>query len=103
MKTRYLLLGFLTLCTAVFATHLKPPYDKSKPPKLPLPTAYQLAVAALGSATNQFHCVGASLTTDFYAPAWSFTFCNTNPPPTTKVRYFVVVFDGKVMEDGGFR
>ena len=102
MKMRYIILLFmLVVCTVVFASHLGPPYDNSKSPTLSLPDAYQLATTALGSATNQFHCVGASITTDFGAPRWSFTFYTTNTPPRWKC--MTVDFGGKTEEDGGFR
>jgi hypothetical protein len=100
MKARYILLGFVALTTTVFALEM-PPYDNSKPPALSLPAAYQLAAVALGSATNQFHCVAASITTDFGAPRWSFTFCSTNTPP--KTRWMTVDFGGKTQEDNGYR
>ena len=101
MKARHILLGLLVVSTAVFATIIGPPYDKSKPPTLALPAAYQLAISALGSATNQFHCVSATISQEISAPAWYFTFCSTNTP--TKQRWIVVEFGGKVFEDNGFR
>jgi len=94
-------LGLLVFPTAVLASLVGQPYDKSKSPTLPLPSAYQLAVAALGSTTNQFHCVGASITTDFGAPRWSFTFYSTNSPPRWKC--MTVDFEGKTEADNGFR
>jgi hypothetical protein len=101
MKTRYILLILVTLATTIFASIIMPPYDNSKPPTLSLPVAYQFAVSALGSATNQFHCVAASITTDFGAPRWSFIFCSTNTPPRT--RWMTVDFAGKTQEDNGLR
>ena len=101
MKTLYILLILLALTTVVFASAILPPYDNSKPPALSLPAAYHLAVTALGSATNQFHCVRASITTDFGAPRWSFTFYNTNTPPRWKC--MTVDFEGKTQEDNGLR
>jgi hypothetical protein len=74
---------------------LRSPYDNAKPPSLSLPAAYELAATALGSATNQLHCVSA--TTDRYysdAGEWFFTFCGTNKPP--QFRYVSVEFGGKV-------
>jgi len=76
-------------------------YDNSKPPTLSLPVAYQLAVTALGSDTNRFHCVGASITMDFGAPRWSFTFYDTNTPP--KWKCMTVDFGGKTQQDYGIR
>jgi len=101
MKMRSILLGLLGVSTAVFATIIGPPYDNSKPPTLVLPAAYQLAVLALGSATNQFHCISATISQEISAPAWYFTFCSTNNPP--KQRWIVVEFGGKVFEDNGLR
>jgi hypothetical protein len=74
MKTRYILLGSIGLTTVVFASFVQPPYNNAKPPTLSLPAAYQFAIVALGSATNQLHCTKASITTDFGAPRWSFDF-----------------------------
>ena len=101
MKTRYILMGLVALATTIFASIVMPPYDNSKPPILSLPAAYQLAATTLGSATNQLHCVGARITTDFGAPRWSFTFCSTNTPPRT--RWMTVDFEGKAQEDYGDR
>jgi hypothetical protein len=101
MKTRYILLGLLMVSTAVLATIIGLPYDKSKPPTLALPAAYQFAVSALGSATNQFHCISATVSQEISAPAWYFTFCSTNTPP--KQRWIVVEFGGNVFEDNGYR
>ncbi len=81
------------------ATPYRTAYDNSKPPTLSLPVAYQLAVAALGSATNQFHCVGAFITTGFGAPRWEFTFYNTNTTPVLKC--MTVDFDSKTQEAPG--
>jgi len=101
MKIRYIPLGLVTLVTTVFASLGMPPYDNSKPPTLALPAAYQLAVAYLGSATNQFHCISASISQEISAPAWYFTFCSTNTPP--KQKKIVVEFGGTVFKDNGFR
>ena len=101
MKTRYILLGLLVVSTAVFATIIRPPYDNSKPPTLALPAAYQLAVVALGSATNQYHCISATISQEISAPAWYFIFCSTNAHSIP--RWIVVEFGGKVFENNGFR
>jgi hypothetical protein len=92
MKTRYILLSFLALSITVFAA-LPPRYDVSSPPSLPLPAAYQLAVAALGSVTNQFHCVSAIVSEEFGTPGWDFTFCSTNKP--ARYEYVTVEFTGE--------
>lgn len=103
MKTRYILLGLAALATTVFAQVSGPPngpdYDNSKPPTLPLPTAYQFAFTALGTATNQLYCVEAHLTRAWGQPRWSFTFSSTNK--TQKI--MTVDFEGKVQEDFGSR
>ena len=104
MKTRYILLILVTQATALFAQTVGLPYNSSKPPTippptLPLPVAYQFAVTALGSATNQLYCVEAHITTDFGQPRWSFMFSSTNK--TQKI--MTVDFEGKVQEDIGAR
>ena len=99
-----LLLLFLALGSMLLIRAATPdgrPYDNSKPPTLSLPVAYQLAVTALGSDTNRFHCVGASITMDFGAPRWSFTFYDTNTPP--KWKCMTVDFGGKTEPDYGIR
>jgi hypothetical protein len=101
MKVKYVLLGLLAFTTVVFASVILPPYDNSKPPSLSLPAGYEIAMTALGSATNQFHCVSANITTDFGAPRWSFTFYSTNTPPRWKC--MTVDFEGKSQEDNGLR
>ena len=101
MKTRYILLGLVALATTVFASLVMPPWDNTKAPSLSLPAAYQLAVTSLGSATNQFHCVGASINTEFSSPGWYFTFYSTNA--AARQRCFCVEFDGKVIEDNFLR
>jgi hypothetical protein len=93
MKIRHAFLIFLAFATVLFATPIVP-YNNSKPPGLSLPAGYELAVAALGSATNQFYCISASISTDFGAPGWFFTFCSTNTPQ--KHKWVTVEFGGKV-------
>ena len=93
MKTRYLLFSLLVVSTILFATPVIP-YDNTKPPSLSLPAGYQIAVAALGSATNQFYCISASISTDFGSPGWFFTFSTTNTPP--KYKWVTVEFGGTV-------
>ena len=96
MKTRYILLGLLVVATAIFARAVRL-WDNTKPPTLPLPAAYQLAITALGQATNQFHCVSAGITTEYGSGGWDFTFFSTNA--STIPRVFCVEFDGKVHEE----
>lgn len=98
MKIRYILLALLVVSAAAFS--MGPLYDDSKPPTLALPAAYQLAATALGSATNQFHCVSASITLNFGAPRWAFIFCSTNTPPIA--RWMTVDFGGKTKEEEGY-
>jgi len=64
-----------------------------------LPGGYELAVKALGSSTNQFHCIsgviaGSGFSTAIAGPTWFFTFCITNTPP--KYKWVTVGFDGKI-------
>jgi hypothetical protein len=59
-------------------------------------------MTALGSATNQFHCVSANITTTFTSEGeWYFTFYSTssNSPP----KFIAVEFNGKVVFDSGLR
>jgi hypothetical protein len=58
------------------------PYDVRHPPRVSLPVAYAEALKALGTWTNQYHCVGASLTM-MLSPqgGWMFSFCSTNGRP----------------------
>src|SRR5437870_2196163 len=104
MKLRYFFLLVCLFATAVFAS-IVVPYDNAKPRSLTLPAGYELAVAALGSTTNQFHCISASIYTDAVVSphgGWLFTFCSTNKPP--KSEYVTVEFGGKVhVEDTLFR
>jgi hypothetical protein len=100
-KSKSLLLVLLALALTSLASLVMPPFDTSKPPKLPLPDAYQFAMMAMGSATNEFHCAGASITTDFGNPRWSFMFCSTNKNKLT--RWMTVDFSGKTQEDNGLR
>jgi hypothetical protein len=103
MKTKIIaLLSLALMALTSYATFISPPYDKSKPPKMPLPTAYVKAMIALGSDTNQFHCVSAIITTEFSTDGeWYFTFCSTNSKVMPKL--IAVEFDGKVIFDNGLR
>jgi hypothetical protein len=87
--------------TILYASYVSPPYDKSKQPGLSLPTGYEYAMTALGSDTNQFHCVSATITTEFSDDGWYFTFCSTNSKTMPKL--IVVEFNGKVIFDNGLR
>lgn len=102
MKTLLTVIFSVLFLTTVYATFILPPYDKSKPPKMSLPGAYDKAIAALGADTNQFHCISATITTEFSANGeWYFTFCSTNFQVQPKL--IAVEFDGKVIFDNGLR
>jgi hypothetical protein len=90
MKTRYILLSLFIVPAVLFAKFLVP-YDSTKPPGLVLPAAYEIAAHTLGSATNDFYCSQAGLSTEG-RPMWYFTFCTTNTPP--KIQTVWVYFDG---------
>lgn len=94
MKKRYILFGLLTIITAVFAGSYWP-WDNSKSPTLSLPAAYDQALIALGSETNQLHCISAQVSTDFRNDGgWRFVFYYTNNPPRSKTVYVDFV-DGR--------
>jgi hypothetical protein len=84
---------------ALVARPTWPSYDESKPPSLPLPVAYEKAMASLGQATNQYHCVRASVSNMLVRDGeWNFTFATstaTNGAPSNK--QIVVYFDGTVI------
>ncbi len=86
----------------LLASIVLPPYNKSKPPSLPLPAAYERAISTLGAATNEFHCISANITTEFTPEGeWYFTFYSTNSNVAPK--FIAVEFNGKVVFDNGFR
>jgi len=94
VKTALILLFFGALSTAVFATFITP-YDMAKTPSLSLPIAYERSMTALGSATNQFHCLSAKVTTEYGADGeWQFEFQSTNSPP--RLKWVTVEFNGKI-------
>jgi hypothetical protein len=92
MKQKLTVLVVFTITTVLFAGFIVP-YDNSKPPTFSLPVAYERAVIALGSETNQFHCVNASVKT-YSSPEgeWVFTFYSTNSRP----KFVTVEFNGKI-------
>ena len=106
MNTRYILLAVLASTATLFAALVGAPYDNSNPPDISLPAAYALATTALGSATNQFYCVGATLSAhvpSIHIPSgagWCFTFRTTNQPPQSK--WVGVSLDGTVHVDDSF-
>ena len=80
--------------TILFASIIVP-YNNSEAPGLSLPVAYSAAMAALGSTTNQFHCLSARVATDYGADVeWQFTFYSTNLP--SKSKWVTVEFNGKI-------
>jgi hypothetical protein len=97
IKTALLLMAvFSFIITTLYAGLGLPPYDKTKPPKISLPAAYELAITALGSRTNEFHCIDASVTTMHSRDGeWYFTFYSTNVQAAPK--YVAVEFGGKVI------
>ena len=99
MKTRYILLSLLTLSTAVFASLVAwPPYDYSKPPSLSLPVAYERMMMVLGQATNQYHCIDARVSTDYFRGGeWDFALFTPTPTNgTPRQKWVAVYFDGTV-------
>jgi hypothetical protein len=78
MKKVIIILTVLILATgAVFALRIN--WPDTKQPRLALPDAYGQAVAALGTATNQFYCVRAGcLISRSPDGEWLFTFSSTN-------------------------
>ena len=58
-------------------------------PRLALPDAYNCALTALGTATNQFHCVRAScLISRSPYGEWMFSFFSTNGLEKTAFVFF---------------
>lgn len=95
MKKTGLTLLIFGAVTAVLFASIFVPYNNSKAPSLPLPVAYERAMAALGNTTNQFHCLSARVTTDYGADGeWQFAFCSTNSQP--KHKWVTVQFNGKI-------
>jgi len=102
MKTRLILILALVFTTISFASLVFRPYDKSKPPTLSLPLAYDRAVVALGNETNEFHCVSATITTTFSPDGeWYFAFYSTKSNAIPK--FIAIEFNGKIHLDNGLR
>jgi hypothetical protein len=100
MKIKMALGLFVACVNTAYASLNSPQYDTSKSPSMSLPDAYQHAIAALGPATNQYHCISANVGTTFSRDGeWDFAFYSTNPVP----KLIVVEFGGKVIFDNGFR
>lgn len=91
MKMKLTLVIIFVATTFLYASfHI--PYNNATPPSLSLPSAYERATTALGTATNEFHCVSANVAT-FFSPdgEWLFTFYSTNSKP----QFVIVEFNGK--------
>jgi hypothetical protein len=94
MKKKLILLITFGAATVLFADYIVP-YNKAKAPAVSLPDAYHRAMVALGPATNQFHCIDASVQTSFNPEGeWFFTFYATDSPP--KRKWVTVEFNGKI-------
>ena len=90
MKTRITLLILLACAGVLFASNRV--YNHAVPPKLPLGQAYDIAISSLEQATNEFHCVGASLAAHFSNDGeWLFEFSSTN----ATAKWVTVEFGGK--------
>ena len=98
MKARIIILVLL-VCTGTLLAGLIG-YDASKPPRLPLGAAYNIATKAMGQSTNQFYCIGARLLIS-YSPdgEWVFDFSSTNGVS----KRVTVEFDGKTHIDSPYR
>jgi hypothetical protein len=103
MKTKLAaLFGMTAIIVSAYAYLANTPYDKTKPPTMSLPSAYSLAIATVGSATNHFHCVSAVVNNELISGGeWYFTFYSTNSKAMPKL--IAVGFNGKIIEDSGFR
>jgi len=95
---KHLLLFAIIGFSAVVAYAADKIYDAKQAPSLPLPVAYERAMSALGSETNQWHCISASLTTMFCPDGgWKLGFCSTN---SDRPRSVIVPFNGTpIVED----
>jgi len=92
MKSKAILLLAIVTSTALFAAVITP-YNKAKPPTLSLPQAFEKALAALGSETNDLHCLEAKVDGVFSKDGeWLFTFYNIDAKP----KWVTVEFNGKI-------
>ena len=102
MKTVLTLAISLAFITVLLGSAILPPYDKSKPPALSLPSAYAYAVAKLGNETNQFHCMSAEISKIYTSEGeWYFSFYSTNSKVMPK--FILVRFNGETDFDTGLR
>jgi hypothetical protein len=108
MKARYILFGLIIFSVTAFARVVKignavvwPSYDYSKPPRVLLPVAYDRATAALGQATNQYHCIGATVSNwNFKDGEWDFNFeAQSQTNGASPIRIIAVSFDGTVAKN----
>ena len=91
MKLKLSLVVGFTFVTVLFASFAVP-YNNAKSPSLILPEAYGQAMSALGSLTNQFHCINATVEANTSPQGeWLFTFYTTNLIP----KFVTVEFNGK--------
>ena len=88
MKGLIVVLIALGLATGlVFARRIG--WDAKKSPRLPLSDAYICALTALGTATNQYHCIGAECMISRSPDGeWMITFCSTNGTFKTAFVFF---------------
>ncbi len=105
MKLKFVpALLFAMVAAVAYANLRSRPYDNTKPPTLPLPLAYEKALAFLGPKTNEYHCIIAVVTNVFTAKGdWYFDFYSTNANVRFPVEHIDVSFDGDVHQDFGFR
>ena len=97
MKRLIIVVVFLGIATGlVFARRIT--WDDKMPPRLALPDAYACALTALGTVTNQYHCVSAECMISRSPDGeWMFTFCDTKG----KYKAAFVFFDKTTrIEDG---
>jgi hypothetical protein len=78
-------------------TRYRSAYDPKTQPPLEMTSAYELAMAYLGTHTNRFYCIDASCLalTKRGLPGWTFSFSNTNGQRAT----IEVTFDKAVGPD----
>jgi hypothetical protein len=69
----------LLVLTGSVALAFRIPWNNKVRPPISLPEAYTMAARALGSATNEFYCIGAhTQTSRSQNGEWLFEFGNTN-------------------------
>jgi len=95
---KFLIILCLLMIAGGLAFALSPHRDNKKVPPVALPDAYRIAVAALGSATNEFHCTAAVFEVlDCPNGEWTFAFYTTN-----EVRKAIhVCVDGSTVIENG--